>query len=137
MKLHAPFIISAHLAPALKIGDATLSLIACLPGRERRAAARLILNFADGTEYDDESMQSGQGGFGSIVAIFESYLGFMSAAAEAIGYQRRTGQESENADLFPPEVMSWIDDHASDIESALCELQDENGHIREELIEEE
>jgi hypothetical protein len=145
VKLLTPFIISARLAPALEIGDATLSLIGTdvkasdEPGAlilGQRIGATLVLDFADGTEYECSDLQSGCGGFGSVVDIFESFLSFLSAAAEARAFTQRTGITSDNDDMFPPNVMQWAADNASEIEGAQCELQDENGDVRTDLIQE-
>ncbi len=145
MKLLSPFIISARLAPALKVGDATLSLIgtdvrlSSDPGAlilGARIGATLVLDLADGTEYECSDLASGCGGFGSVVDIFETFLSFLGAAAESRRFTERTGIESDNADLFPPNIMQWASDNATAIESAQCELQDGNGNVRTDLIQE-
>ncbi len=145
MKLLPPFIISSRLAPALRIGDATLSLLGTDvvasdgPGVRilgARIGATLVLDFADGTEYECSDLSSGCGGFASVVDIFESFLSFLSAAAEARRFTERTGRESDNGDMFPPHVMQWASDNMYAIEEAQCELQDENGRTRTDLIQE-
>lgn len=145
MKLLAPFIISARLAPALRVGDATLSLIGTAPRPSDgpgamllgpRIGATLVLDFADGTEYECDDLQSGCGGFNSVVDIFETFLSFMSAAAEAVNFTARTGVDADGLDMFPPHVMRWAADNVSAIEYAQCDLQDENGNVRTDLIQE-
>lgn len=144
MKLLAPFIISARLAPALRIGDATLSLVgtdvrqSTEPGAlilGQRIGATLVLDFADGTEYECSDLQSGCGGFGSVVDIFETFLSFLSAAAEARAFTQRTGIKSDNDDVFPEAVMQWAADNQFDIECTQCDLQDKDGNTRTDLIE--
>lgn len=144
MKLLAPFIISARLAPALKVGDATLSLVgtdvrsSTEPGTSilgARVGATLVLDFADGTEYICSGLSSGCGGFGSAVDIFESFLSFLGAAAEARRFTERTGIESDNGDMFPPAIMQWASDNLPAIECAQCDLQDESGNVRTDLIQ--
>ena len=116
MKLLSPFIISARLAPALRINDATLSLLGTDVRQSAdsatlilgpRVGATLVLDFADGTEYECSDLQSGCGGFGSVVDIFETFLSFLSAAAEARRFTERTGITSDNDDMFPESVMQW------------------------------
>lgn len=140
MKLHAPFIIGPRLLPALRIGDAFLSLEgmteATVSGvlRMRRTCPAFILDIGS-AEHRIDDMQSGCGGYRSVVEPFESLLSFMSACAESIRYRERTGHGGDNADLFPAPVAQWCAEHASDIEAAQCELQDENGATRHSLIE--
>ncbi len=146
MKLLTPFIISARLAPALKIGDATLSLIGtdARPSSEpgamilgARIGATLVLDFPDGTEFECDDLESGCGGFGSVVDIFETFLSFLSAAAEARNFKARTGITSDNDAMFPERIMQWAADNADDIGAAQCDLQDENGNVRTDLIAED
>jgi hypothetical protein len=141
MKLHAPFIIGARLLPALRIGDAFLSLegmtevnVSTGKLRMRRMCPAFILDIGS-QEYRIDDMQSGAGGFRSVVEPFEMLLSFMSACAESIQYRQRTGHGGDNADLFAPAVAQWCADNSSEIESAQCAIQDESGEARHELIE--
>lgn len=139
MQLHEPFIIGPRLLPALRIGDAILSLEgmteATVTGalRVRRMSPAFILDIGS-EEHRIDDLQSGAGGFRSLVEPFETLLSFMSACAESIQYRARTGHGGDNADMFPPPIAQWCADHASDIEAAQCELQDENGNARHALI---
>lgn len=142
MQLHEPFIIGPRLLPALKIGDAFLSLDGMTESRVafgsrqmRRHHPVFILDIgADSYEIDDVS--SGAGGFRSVVDPFEALLSFMSACAESIHYRERTGMGGDNADLFEPAVAQWCADNASEIEGAQCDITDESGAARHDLIEE-
>lgn len=118
MILHPPFIITARLAPGLRLADATLSLLSCRPGDERRMRATFVLDIPGQPEYIDDSMQSGNGGFRSLVEAFEGYLSFMTACGSGIHYGQRTGRKSENSDLFPTHIAEWIADNLQDIENA-------------------
>jgi hypothetical protein len=135
MRLHSPFIIGPRLLPALKIGEAILSLESIEPGA--RDTANFILDLPDGSEYRDGNLHSGAGGFHSTVDAFDTFLAFLNAAGEAIRYQEQTGRKSDNADLYPPNVMQWCADHVSDIESLHMDIQDESGSQRAELIQED
>lgn len=133
MILHAPFFISARLAPALKIGDATLSLIKTEVTDERRVRCTFALDTPE-FEYIDCNMQSGCGGFREgPVEAFDSFLSFLAAGAEAARY----GPESDNYDLFPPHIMQWCEDNDTDIGNAQCDIQDEDGNPLYHLIDQE
>lgn len=134
MKLHSPFIIGPRLLPALQIGNAFLSLESVRPNGHRVSPVFILDIGSESHRIDD--MSSGHGGFRSVVEPFETLLSFMSACAESIRYRERTGHGGENADLFAPVIAQWIAEHSSDIEGLQCELTDENGDVRHELIEE-
>ncbi len=130
LTLNDPFKISARLLPALEIGEGTwLSFEGVKTGRDsQRMAAKMILDFPDGLTYEDDSMQSGCGGFQGMVTVFETYLGFLAAALESY-------PDGENADLFPSWVLERLD--KNDIEYLCATLSDEEGRgiVNEHLIE--
>lgn len=138
MRLHPPFIISARLAPALRIGDVTISLVKVGPGPDRRSSATMVMDFPDGRSYEDANLQSGCWGFSSTVAIFETYLSFLSAALESRAYQTRTGRKGDHADLFPAWVLDQFDGMEDDVDCARSDLCDEDDGctVHENLIEE-
>lgn len=135
MKLQHPFFISARLLPALKIGQATLSYEAFEPPTwvGDRQAAKFYLDFPDGRTYTDDSMQSGLGGFRSIVVVFSTFLTFLSACAESQAFESRSGKKGESSDLFPQWVMDALD--KSEIDSVHMEIEID-GRTCEELIRE-
>lgn len=133
MKLHAPFLISARLAPALKLGEhAWLSLVGVKDGdvydlggyRDRVTFALDTPDF----DYETDDLMSGVGGFRSPVEAFDAFLSFLGAAAEA-----RNG--GDNSTLFPAHVMVWATEHADDIDIARSAITDEQGAPLEGLIE--
>jgi hypothetical protein len=134
MELHEPFIIGPRLLPALRIGDAFLSLDSVTRARTGRRLAPVFILDIGSDSYRIDDMSSGAGGFRSAVEPFNSLLSLMAACAEALHYRERTGHCSDNADLFEPTVAQWCADHSSDIEAAQCDLQDENGNVRHSLI---
>lgn len=143
MKLHDPFIISSALAPAIKIGDTTLSLLEVEQDGDRVLAMFELrgpdIDYADETigmsgpdiDYVDDTLRSGVQGWKSVVEIFETYLSLLDAAAEAMAYPH-----SDNRDLFPDHVMQWCADHSTEIAMARCEICDEDGNPLHHLIEE-
>lgn len=118
MYLKHPFFISSRLLPAVKVGEETLSIDFAGDGGDRRVRYRVYVDFADGTEFVDESLRSGVGG-GTLRDGMSSYLAFLGAAAES--YRSGTG---ENADLFPPRVVEWAHQHDSEIEMVRFEIEE-------------
>lgn len=145
--LHPPFIISARLAPGIQIqtdeGIATLSLLGTGISPDgstvlgQRQTATLVLDFPDGTSYEDDRMQSGCGGFNGVVTVFETFFGFLMAAVESYEFeQRHPGSEGENTGLFPRHIVEWASANKYSLESAHCDIQDPaTGDANETLIE--
>jgi hypothetical protein len=132
MKLHPPFIISSHLAPALRIADATLSLIGeDYEGDEiwgsTRVKGRTRCTFVIETPeftYTDESMRTGAAGTHSTVQLFETFLSFMEACGESLSFTERTGRTGDHNDMFPEHVGQWIRDNLTEVQCARCDLCD-------------
>ena len=135
MLLKSPFIIGSTLSPALKIGDSVLHLTDVQVAEEGRDRATFLLATPE-FEYVDDQMRSGVGGFQSTVGIFESFLSFLSAAAESLRYRIVTGVKGEIEDLLPHHVNVWAAYNKDAIEMAICEITDEDGAPNESLIEE-
>ena len=83
-----------------------------------------------GIDYVDNTLRSGIQGWRSVVEIFEAYISFLDAAAEAMIYSN-----SENKTLFPHHVMQWCANHANDIAEARLSITSEDGSPRHYLIE--
>lgn len=123
MILHKPFMISARLLPALKIGDAWLSLESIVARDERgRQRAIFILDLPDGASHRDDNLRSGCGGFLSPVEAFGAFLGYLDAFAEAVEFETRSPFKSENSDLFPSFMQEWAVDNHYEISFASLEL---------------
>ncbi len=135
MLLKSPFIITSTLSPGIKIGDSTLHLTNVQLAEQGRDQATFLLLTPE-FEYVDDKLRSGVGGFQSTVSIFESFLSFLSAAAESLRYRIVTGVKGENEDLFPHHVNVWAAYNKDAIEMAICEITDEDGAPNESLIEE-
>lgn len=137
MKLHPPFFISSRLLPALRVGDAVLQIetISVADTHDGRDRAHMILDFPDGSFYEDSELKSGCGGFSGSVEVFESFLGYLGACAESM---RWDGPDGENADLFPRHIAEWARDNADDIAIECCNLTEEDGSgaVLHHLIEE-
>lgn len=129
MILHEPFKISARLGPALQIGDGWLTLLTIKQDDDRQHAAFVL----DTPEFVhvDQGLQSGYGGFRGLVAPFESFLGFMEAAAEAYSY----GPDSDCYAIFPLHVMEWAHENSNEISMLGAVLRTEDGDVNESLID--
>lgn len=131
MILNSPFIISARLAPAVKVGDATISLIERTPGREQRIRCHFAIDTPE-FEYVDANTQTGNVRTPSIESMFENFLGFLEAAAESGRYhpEAEWSDPDSNASLFPPHVVKWAIDNEYGISELLVIL----GEATEDLI---
>ena len=128
MILHAPFMISSRLLPALQVEGLTISLdYSDTPGDGGRTRYWYALDFySDGTldipEYEAEDLQSGVGG-GTLQEGFESLLSFLEHAAETYRYHIRETEEE-----YEP-VFTW------EIDEKLYCVADEIGMLRIEIEE--
>lgn len=136
MRLHPPFAISARLLPAVKIADGWLSLIETMPGDEGRVRASLVLDLPCGFEHYDTGLQSGCGGFRNHVEIFETYLAFLDSAVESHEFnERHPEHRDDDPPSFPAQVIEWAANNHCELECVRCDLCDEDGDVRPELIE--
>lgn len=129
MELKTPFFISARLAPAIKVGNATISLIETTEGNECRTRCIFAIDTSE-FEYIDRSLQTGCGSYGTQV-VFASFLSFLSAAGESYSHTMRTGKESENASLFPANITEWAYQNSDEIDILAAELEENKGLITE------
>jgi len=121
MKLKSPFIISARLAPALKIADAFLSF----------DKGQFVFDFADGSEHIVKDFHFPQGRIRGTTDErflqdgFSAILSFLGACAESRKYATRKGldaMEGENSDLFPASVGEWAEANSDEIAMLDCEI---------------
>lgn len=113
MTLREPFFISSRLLPSVRVGDATVGIEYAAKPPRGRVTYRYVLDFADGTEYTAEDIQSGTQG-GTLREGMESLLSFLCACGES----SRPGYAGENADLFPLAVAEWCHQNSDEIWSA-------------------
>jgi len=114
VELRKPFFISSRLLPAVKVGDATISIEYAGNEPDGRVRYRYYLDFADGTEHVGEDLKSGVFG-GTLKQGMESLLSFLEACAES--RNPRHGEPGENADLFPDRVGEWAYQNDGEIAS--------------------
>jgi hypothetical protein len=130
MVLHSPFSIGPRLLPCLKVGDGFLSLEHVNYDHEGRDVYQWYVDIPAG-EFSAADLRSGVQGC-TLQKMFCSFLFFLGAAAEAVNYEKRTGRESDNADLFPPAVMSWAAEYDDELTGLAIDIEESP----EPLIEE-
>ena len=137
MEIKSPLCITSRLLPGVEIGGATISIeyahvtstgqqvyrwfvdLDCPVMQARYYGAKQTYRQV----FQGKDLHSGAGG-GSLQEGLESLLGFLGAFAEAIAYQERSGQESENANLFPAGLADWAAENADEIAVLVCELEE-------------
>lgn len=127
LQLKPPFLIGGRLLPAIRIGDVWISMER-LERRENRYVFRWTIDMPDGSSHTGSDMDSPRS---SIQEAFANILGFLSAAAEAYGYELQTGRKSENIDLFPKPVVEWAYQNSDDIDVMACGVEETEGLIVE------
>ena len=120
MIINAPCFISSRLLPAIKVGDATISIgYARKRDRDNRTAYRYYIDLKDGEDgYTCDDIKSGVGG-GNLQEGLHSVLSFLSACAESYRY---AGEDGENSDLFPQFIAEWAMANSDELSMASLEL---------------
>jgi hypothetical protein len=70
------------------------------------------------------------GWHGKLQSGLASLLGLLSAAADAYAYSTN-GRASDNADLFPSDVMEWAHSHSDELSYLAYELEETQNVIEE------
>lgn len=109
-----PFIISSRLKPAIKVGDATISIETVRLRRDGRYQYRYFIDTPE-FEYVEADIQTHKH---DLKEALSTLLSFLGAAAEA--YNR---PNSDNKDLFPSNVMEWAHQNSDEISMAQLELE--------------
>ena len=114
----APMIIGPRLVPAVRIGDAMISIKPEGRTADNRLKVRWFIDVG-GKEYSKDDLSSGVGAQWSTATArttMGNLLGFLSAFAEA-------DDGDENADLFPAELREWAQQHEDDITTIRIEIE--------------
>lgn len=122
MILKSPVFITSRLLPGVKIGDATISIEYFNRTQSDQQCYRYYIDL-NGHEEVNEDLYSGADG-GTLQEGLESLLGFLGAFAEAVAYEKCTGTEAENADLFSIEMADWVIENVDEISMLECMLQE-------------
>lgn len=125
MKMKSPIIITSRLLAGVAIGEGTISIDYDGVSDDGRTIYRYYLD-APEIEYEGNDLRSGAWG-GNLQSGLESLLSFMGAASEAWNY----GENAENYDLFPHDVMEFCSRNADEISMLAIELEETPNIIEE------
>lgn len=126
MILHAPFMISSRLMPAVEVGGAVISLGNGPRNAEGRTVYGCWIDLPDGQSFEITDLCSGCGG-GGVQEGMGNLLGFLSAAAESYQYAERHGKDGmtgENSDLFERPIVEWAAQHSDEIGCLCFEIEE-------------
>ena len=118
MNLCPPFIISARLAPGLKVGDVTISMLGLamqVQDRDKPCNVRFAFDFPDRSE--------------AYVAMHMPR--FRAVEAFELLLARLACRE---VDGFHPALTAWASTNFHAIEAAQADLMDEDGNVNHNLI---
>lgn len=119
MKIYPPLCITSRLLPGAQIGGAEISIEYSHIENDRQHFQWYIdLN---GQYFSGSSLASG---IGTLQAGLEALLGFLSAFAERIAYEERTGEKCQEPDLFPLGLAEWAAENADEINLLASTLMD-------------
>lgn len=121
-QLKPPFIITARLMAGVKVSENSyISIGYGQYNGEGRMCYEVWIDIGD-KEYSVDDLKSGCQG-GTLQEGMESLLSFLCAAADAYRYEMG-GRQSENSDLFVPEVMEWAYQHDGELQMLQCEIEE-------------
>lgn len=123
MKLSSPLLITPRLLPGVQISDSWISI----SHYSRRDGRSMYQYFIDTPEFEHEGHDITVR-IGHEQRALSTLISFLSVAAESY-HSVLVGRQSENADLFPKNVMEWAYQHSDEISLLDCELNEK------ELIE--
>lgn len=120
MKLTSPLEITPSLMAGVRVGDGWVGVEPAEGHVDHygKPAWRYQISTED-IEHEGNDLHS----WGDAREVTAALLDFLGAAAEAYKAQMG-GRESDNADLFPPDVMEWAYQHDDELSILSCELQE-------------
>lgn len=121
MLLQSPFFIGSNLLPALRVGQAVISMQYGDWTSDGRISYDYVIEHPEFI-YGSNDLASGVGG-GTLQQGFESLLSFLLACAESLQYFDRTGTEGENQWLFPPMCWDWVRENSDELQMLQCDLE--------------
>ena len=130
MIINPPCTITARLMAGLRIGENSfISIYRHGVSDDGRTIYGYYIDRPEG-EYQAADLKSGVGG-GSLQGGLASLLCFLSASMEGYEYEQRTGRKSDNADLFPNDVLEWALQNRYELEAYQNDLEELEGVIVE------
>lgn len=124
LTLRPPMHISARLMAAIRVGHSTtIHITPVRRDTDDRVIWRYIIEDDDHQVLDDATdLRSGTGDDVDPNKAMTTLLGYLGAAAEAYRHTM-SGQDSDNTDLFPPNVTEWAYQHDDQLAALAHELQ--------------
>ena len=116
MKIPQPFEISARLLPALKVGEAWISL--------QEDGATFVLDLPDGSEHIVDDVRYPACGRRDWREHFAALCSFLSACAESRRYVAHDGGRGENAGLFSEPIGEWAESVLDELAMLECEIEE-------------
>lgn len=133
MTLKSPFFIGSNLCPAIRIGDATISLEQT-ERCDRRGAPywKWEILIDSGETYCDSDLS----GWQDMQGMFATILDFLCAAGESYHYRvfvKKSAQidDDENEGGFPAPIPEWAYMHSDEIACMRCEIEETAGLIED------
>jgi hypothetical protein len=120
MQLSYPLMIVPRLLPGVMVCGAFISVE---PSPKRRSDGKPAWRWyvdIGAIEFSDDDLA----GWGDHREMLGALLSFLSACGEGRSYARRTGRESENADLFAPPLAEWCEEHHEELAITCCEVEE-------------
>lgn len=123
--LRYPMTISSRLLPAVDIDNVTVSLdpqdwTIYIDGHGDWADIEHIdQTFRPGALSRDDDSAAVREAMGAVFS-------FLSAFAEAVESEERTGRDAENSDLFPDELREWAFQNSDELTGAAMALEDDD-----------
>jgi hypothetical protein len=122
VEIRSPMCITSRLMAGVRLGNVEISIT---PSSNRDHYGKTIWHWyidGEGLEASGDDLA----GWGDHREMMGSMLSFLSACGEGLSYQERTGNESDNADLFPPDVASWCATHSDELSMLGMEIEESN-----------
>ncbi len=129
MRLEQPFVITSRLMAGLCGNGGEISIGYAKRDSDGRTAYDVWIDIPAG-EFHITDLRSGCQG-GSLQEGMASLLSFLTAAAESLAYQERTGHQGENTDLFPLPVVEWARQQSDELTGLQMEIEETPGLIAE------
>lgn len=130
MKLSEPIVITPRMLPGVEISKNSWVSIEYDGYRDDGRTRYKYHIDGPGLEHTSNDLASGCQG-GSLQDGLRSLLGFLVACGEAYRYHMTTGVESDNYDLFPPNVAEWAYQNNDELAITALELEENPGLIAE------
>jgi hypothetical protein len=124
--LRLPMFISSRLMAAVRVGDsgATIHIEPTDRDDDGRMVWRYVIEDSGGYVLDDATgIRSGAGDPLDSRKTMATLLSFLGAAADSYRHTM-TGGRSDNANMFPPEVMEWAYEHGEELTELAFDLED-------------